>query len=794
MDYLDYYTTITEKFLDPGGLYSNNDDFYKGYNKALAEAKSTLTFSSYNKQDIREGLKKNKDGKFILKGTSLYKTLNTQFKERLLKEYQFMIAWQREMKKKKVPNKKIATIPQLSKRDLSIAESTAGLNKESEMELYALRFNNFIREMISFDSPDDEYKQRMAVIQTMRTDNFAKEANGVMTSVVYSRNTVMKYIKEQLAKGNKKVGSVEQELLNFYRELYDVFFFNIRSGATISAAGGRTSTQMFDLMTKSKNASIARRVFEERFKKFVKRYYHELEEEKINDYLSSGIWDNLDNISKIFGDQVKNEGYKFKFGEKNKEGLKYERGVSSTTQTQLKKMLNEVFRQISKANNMSNDHYKEFNEKFSGLIRLDEVSGSNLNGDGRELCYKELQMTIDVEKAKRTARLKLKAALKKGSEKEKIALLADALKDGVISEDEFYKQAVDMRHSNVAFEKQIRSKIMTIIFDTLRMLMKSGAGGQTLKYNGEDVIIKEDFLSREEPIIRRVAFKTLNDKAKTGKLFLDALTAYGYESTKGLWGEIAEAYELYTGGIRKIQVTGSETDRLKMQKHYDIVVELNGKKFGVQVKNVKTADEVKKKVRFELYRTEISLAEKAMYRYFSEEEVKVYRWLFANGQFLEEQSIGGIPNVKELMLANFITAIPTFLRISNAAETSKKAIDSDIYIIGNRYYPSSFFIYEAYKALAAELVQQNIRRKVFRISGNFPDYYYKADPNLKIEKGKYSGLLEKEEGSLDSKHRSYRINSRGRMSEYKGGNLVVIDKSQLLYGKKIIFSGIALKV
>ena len=132
--------------------------------KALAEAKSTLTFSSYNKQDIREGLKKNKDGKFILKGTSLYKTLNTQFKERLLKEYQFMAAWQREMKKKKAPNKKIATIPQLSKRDLSIAESTAGLNKESEMELYALKFNNFIREMISFDSPDDEYKQRMAVI------------------------------------------------------------------------------------------------------------------------------------------------------------------------------------------------------------------------------------------------------------------------------------------------------------------------------------------------------------------------------------------------------------------------------------------------------------------------------------------------------------------------------------------------------------------------------------------------------------------------------------------------------
>lgn len=789
MDYLNLYSGMYDRFIDPLGYYSENS-FEKGFSEAFNEVKSNLSISEGNiKRAINKISKatKNEEDDF-LKGTYIFKVFKKQFQERLAKEQSFMNACITERK-----NLNFLKIPQRVSGNIKLNSPTVG----TEMKEYKSSFNQFIQSLRGFGSEED-FQGKKAIAQILRRIDFAQEINGGLSSAVYSTNTVARYMQRQKKAGNKNLQSKEKELKDFYKQLFDTFFFGVRADKIIGAHGGSMTPDKMCTLLSDNTVDIERDEFEKRFRAFIGKYYQEINTTQLDNFFNNLYQTGSNSLEKIFQYQIKSSSYKFKF--EDAASSKYERGVSKNTQDQLKRMLEETFRQIAQVNTqgktkMSDNYYAAFNKQMQGLVRIGEDYGSNVNGNGKNLSYKTIQETIDIEKGRRTLRLKLKKELKKykNNPKKQDELINEAIQAGYLTKDEldsFFSSgvlSVDMRHSNVAFERQIRSNFITLLFSVLKKFTK--------KITKEEIknILTDDFLKKEEATIREVVFKKLDGSTKTGKLFLDALSAYNFEGVKGLLGEIAGAYEQKARGFQSVAISGFELDKLKMQKNYDIVIEIGEKKFGMQVKNVKNIDSVGRNVRYTLYRTELSLAEKAMYRYFSSDQVKTYRWLFANGDFLEQNGISTFSDVKKLMEANFITAVPEFLRISNAADIGENKIDSDIYLIGNVYYPASYMIFKAYEKVKKEFMSKAKSGKLFRISGSYPKYSYKADPYLSIEKGKYGSILQNESGNFISKERSYRINSKGKMEEQQG-NLVVIDKSRILYGKKIIFSGIELTI
>lgn len=834
MDYRNFYSNLYDKFIDPLGFYMGEDKkhlFEQGFSKALKEAKSNLLFQSYNAQSIKNQIVVQKNGKMSFRGTEIYQMMNGQYKERLKKEQTFIENWTNvivdRIDKKYDPQNKqekkiVGSLKSEAKKlynnfritELANAESLNYWNRKNQkdpyMENYVNEFDKLVKKMNTIEDigNDREQKKREIIFQKIRSNQFAIEMAGGLSSAVYSTNAVSKYLKQ-----SKSTQNIQQGLQGFYEDLFNVFFFNVSGGTVKGSIKGKTPTEMWTLLTAGggigtaaahKNALIAKQNFETKFKDFVNKYYKDIIKNEELDNFFKKI--NTDYIEKIFAYQTGvKTGQRFTFGEKTGGKFKYERGVSSTTQAQLKKMLEETFKGVANENNMSSNHYHDFNERMKGLVRIDDHFVSNLNGDGKILCYKDLQIEIDEAQAKRKLRLELQKILKSKSISlmEKQQKLDEAYNNGqgYISKDEYTQKMVDMRHSNVAFEKEIRSKFINLFISKLQSCFPDN---HTVIWRSEEN--KNDMLTNrnirdkiveDEKIIRDATFKRIEGNAKTGKLFLQAMSAYSPEAVKGLLGEISAAYELRTRGITDIQVVGSEEDSLKMQKHYDVVFSFKGNRFGMQVKNVKTSDDVVGRgVKYTLYRTELSLAEKAMYRYFSPDQVKTYRWLFANGTFLEKNGVDTVNDIKELLTVNFLAATPEFLRIRNASELNTgKSIDSDIYLIGNTFYPSSYFIYKAYKIAVQQFFENAKKGKLFKISGDFPAYVYKADPYLEISKGKYIGGLTDKDGNLTTKERSYRLNSKGKMEETKR-NLVVIDdpKTRLLYGKKIIFSGITLQL
>jgi len=88
-----------------------------------------------------------------------------------------------------------------------------------------------------------------------------------------------------------------------------------------------------------------------------------------------------------------------------------------------------------------------------------------------------------------------------------------------------------------------------------------------------------------------------------------------------------------------------------------------------------------------------------MFKYFKEDDVKNYRWLFANGVYLTE--VGDIPDLRKKMEMSFFGSINNFLRISDAS--IDKGLESDIYVIGQYYFPSSFLIAAAINKVKQQL-------------------------------------------------------------------------------------------
>ena len=82
--------------------------------------------------------------------------------------------------------------------------------------------------------------------------------------------------------------------------------------------------------------------------------------------------------------------------------------------------------------------------------------------------------------------------------------------------------------------------------------------------------------------------------------------------------------------------------------------------------------------------------------------------------------------LKNRMELSMLSAVPYFLRIGDAANGDIDGqFNSDVYIIGNYYYPASYLIAKAYYSVTKNYAKTKQLNKLITIDGSFPDYAQK---------------------------------------------------------------------
>ena len=185
---------------------------------------------------------------------------------------------------------------------------------------------------------------------------------------------------------------------------------------------------------------------------------------------------------------------------------------------------------------------------------------------------------------------------------------------------------------------------------------------------------------------------------------------------------------------------------------------------GFQVKNYNS---VENKGRT-LYDTTVKMGSQDMYKYFNKDDVRYYRWLFANGRFISQTDI---PDLRQQLEDSLFNSTAYFLRIADAS--IEGGVDSDIYVLGNFYIPSSYLIACAIDRVKRELEAQG-EQQLFTLTGDFPAYRYKLEPKTRIDP---------KTGAVTEKHMSSGIDK----------NIVWLNKSRCLGKAMITFKGITVK-
>lgn len=237
--------------------------------------------------------------------------------------------------------------------------------------------------------------------------------------------------------------------------------------------------------------------------------------------------------------------------------------------------------------------------------------------------------------------------------------------------------------------------------------------------------IKRPLTEEEKRDLKKATLEGVNKKGKSGKKYLDSMTAYEYYSVKGLMGEIATAYELNSSGKVVAGTTGAERVG-SGQINYDVVMEVLGKKFGLQVKNYKNANAV-------LYKTQFTFGwNNYTKKYFPKDDITKYQFLLANGKLIS--SVKRRPNLLQNIADSFVRYTENFMRISSA-DNIRENINSDIYVIGKEYYPASYLIFKMYEKARKQIGEgkgpDGSYQNFFTIHGDFPEpKTYKQSQNI----------------------------------------------------------------
>lgn len=542
------------------------------------------------------------------------------------------------------------------------------------------------------------------IIQALRSDKFATQITG-LESKVFSTKASNRY------KQGKKKG--QSNLNKYYESLFNTFFYK--------ANGDKAGAIPISLeeMT-SRGEQLGGAIFKKKFLEFIKRYYVEI---------SPQVEQSLDSL----GGEAMERIYK-NFNKDNPKTFKFKveggRGVSKKTEKQLKKMLLKTLQEIADATSTEEDRYDHFT--IPGLLEVNKEWTENESGF-------HMQIQLEVNKL-REQRSDLKKR-KSGGEK------------------------IDMRHYN-----------RTYLVDHEDDMVNDQNGNPTqlknlfLQYFKQELssYLKREITSQEEADLSHAIFQKIDKTIKRGDKALTAMSIFGPGQMKGFLGEVATAYALQQGKGAKgekvyTEVTGAERGA-HGQLHYDVVAVIKDTMVGFQVKNYNS---IENKGRT-LYDTTIKMGSQDMYKYFNKDDVRYYRWLFANGRFISQTDI---PDLRQQLEDSLFNSTAYFLRIADASIDG--GVDSDIYVLGNFYIPSSYLIACAIDRVKRELEAQG-EQQLFTLTGDFPAYRYKLEPKTRIDP---------KTGAVTEKHMSSGIDK----------NIVWLNKSRCLGKAMITFKGITVK-
>ena len=223
-------------------------------------------------------------------------------------------------------------------------------------------------------------------------------------------------------------------------------------------------------------------------------------------------------------------------------------------------------------------------------------------------------------------------------------------------------------------------KMVNILLEALESSIKLYAAGNK-QYN-VGVLIKQ--LKSNRGIIRDVIIKDLVGQKvdRTPEGVRKIIAKWGYAQTRGILGELAVALSI-SRNIKgsEVSVTGSNENK-SGEVSMDVVAEINGSKYGFQVKNFKSLSQSN------FYATDFAVKdERIMEKYFGE-YADGYYWLFANEKMLYETDLIGA-NFKSQVEQSFYNFSDNFLRVSSG-DAGPNFTYSDAFFIKDKIIPSSY--------------------------------------------------------------------------------------------------------
>lgn len=742
MDYKGVYGNISDKF-----LYKKDDNKYT--QKDGEEEKSIDYEAPFIKafNDAREILTGNfSSGK--VRYDSIEKILYPIFEKRVEREQAFIESWVQLYKDNEVLQKNI-TIPKLVLKGKFPSEAT--------LKKYANDFSKFIK-IITGESNGLDAQDRK-IINALRDPNFCDSAAGEYSKIFSRRAATRKELEDEAGLG--KING--QDAINkYYEDLFNTFFFG---GTVLNSKLGRivyttNSIKKVFLSGNKKEIKALQKtnpseIFKRNFYNFIEKYYKDLIE-KNSDFEEKLMDLKFDAIERIFSNlsRIKTEKIILKNDLTGK-------GVSHDNEMILKSMMEQTFREIAGSPNL----YKNY--EIEGLIELSEDWRKSPQG-----FHQTLQVRINDATAK--------FRNKKGTWYDQQGNL------GGTSDYRYSNWSWNVDRDKDKSQNRIGKTISENTYyanagtDYERPLVQEFLNFLTNKMGQIDEEHKDK--------LRKAVFGMTGGGTARGLHVLKLMSAPSPGHFRGMCGEIAMAYILRSVKV-KTAITGSEMSSSGTgQVHYDVVARLLNeggvKNIGFQVKNYNI--NMSKKA---LYTTSDSLSSDKMKRYMPESDLKKYRWIVANGTFITTKNTSPKFQSKRSLIDNLekslIRYTDAFLRINDAGDDINNSINSDIFVIGDKYYPSSFLIGKAYYKQ-----KDNSQKNLFTFSGNFPNYSKK----VAFTGRSYKQVKRKRGGITETKRlKFWTVDSSGKRTSE---NLVNIErnKENLLKNVVISFNGLTFTI
>ena len=305
---------------------------------------------------------------------------------------------------------------------------------------------------------------------------------------------------------------------------------------------------------------------------------------------------------------------------------------------------------------------------------------------------------------------------------------------------EIYPEIMD-KPTNSIINQDLDFEKMSIIFvDFLRDQLEKQKSSSTDIQTNEQAISFID--KNRENLIGIIKFAYSKNSSNEKKL--RELAKFSKSAVSGLLGEIASAISISSNNMQAI-ITGGQRNNMGQQIAVDVNLEIinadgTTKVLGLQVKNYTSRGD------FSLYSdTNISLTSSSIYKYLTNNDIKVLKFLIANLSFINDfMSI----NLSSLDLENFLQAfLSSFLRIEDMNDNT--GLVNSFYYINNKIVPSSALLIKLILE-AEQIIKDKTTKKLIQILNlekgiNYEDvpsdaeifnYYTMSDQPKAIIRGK----------------------------------------------------------